>query len=180
MQIDLLSLKKSSIACVTSSTGTCHCFCTDSWYRQLNTVSPGEYQFKYLHAIWFEEHVPLNTRITLNMIRCLHFKMRMRMRTECVNSTFMSPILDVEGECVQWNAHGYSHTMEIVFSFLLSAHVTEFMNIKFSKSLQTISEKVFTRTRQDVWIQRSYKVAFSEINAAVITDWNPSVSCCCC
>ena len=117
MQIDLLSLKKSSIACVTSSTGTCHCFCTDSWYRQLNTVSPGEYQFKYLHAIWFEEHVPLNTRITLNMIRCLHFKMRMRMRTECVNSTFMSPILDVEGECVQWNAHGYSHTMEIVFSF---------------------------------------------------------------
>ena len=102
------------------------------------------------------------------------------MRTECVNSTFMSPILDVEGECVQWNAHGYSHTMEIVFSFLLSAHVTEFMNIKFSKSLQTISEKVFTRTRQDVWIQRSYKVAFSEINAAVITDWNPSVSCCCC
>ena len=90
------------------------------------------------------------------------------MRTECVNSTFLSPILDVEGEGVQWNAQGYSHTMEIVVSFLLSAHVTEFMYIKFSKSLQTISEKVFTRGRQDVCIQRSYKVAFSEINAALI------------
>lgn len=77
--------------------------------------------------------------------------------------------LDVEGECVfSGMPKGYSHTMEIVVSFLLSAHVTEFMYIKFSKSLQTISEKVFTRGRQDVCIQRSYKVAFSEINAAVI------------